>query len=309
MTGSLVIWRLSDGKRGHDNQSLGLLDALARQTPVHNHELPLKGQAWKLTCLALLGRRPANMPTPHVLIGAGHGTHVPLLVLARRYRARSIVLMKPDLPLALFSDCLIPEHDGVPPANNVLTTRGALNRIRPGSGRRRDLGIILIGGPSRHHLWDPEALIKQIRHLTAANTGTHWHVAGSRRTPEDTLRRLNDLHGVEVHPFAATTDDWLPAMLSGCTKVWVTADSVSMAYEAVSSGAATGILEVPLRSAGSRVERALRLLLDSQMAISFCDWRSGREMAAPDPPLREADRCARWILARLQTAGSVDRYG
>jgi len=299
MSGPLVIWRLSDGKRGHDNQSLGLVEALARQTPTISHELALEDQTCKITCLALIGRLPANLPAPQLLVGAGHATHLPLLALARGSRARSIVLMKPDLPLALFSDCLIPEHDNVPAADNVLTTRGALNRICPGRNRSLDLGVILIGGPSRHHLWNPEPLVEQIRRLVTASADFRWHVGGSRRTPQDTLRRLQNLSGVEVHPFADTANDWLPTMLADCTNVWVTADSVSMAYEAVSSGAATGILEVPVRSVGSRVERALRQLLDSRLAISFSDWQAGAQLAAPAEPLREADRCARWILARI----------
>jgi len=308
MSGPLVIWRLSDGKRGHDNQSLGLVEALARQISVQSHELVLTGQAWKITVLALMGRLPANVPAPQLLVGAGRATHLPLLALAHCSRARSVVLMKPDLPMALFSACLIPEHDNVSAADNVLMTHGALNRIRPGLNRNRCLGVILIGGPSRHHLWSPESLTEQIRHLLAANPEIHWHVAGSRRTPEDTLRRLNDLPGIEVQAFAATPNDWLPAMLADCANIWVTADSVSMAYEAVSSGAATGILEVPVRIAGSRVERALRQLLDRQLATSFSDWRAGTPLSAPATPLREADRCAGWLLERLQLAALVNRH-
>ncbi len=308
MTGPLVILRLSDGKRGHDNQSLGLVEALARYTPVDSHDLTLTGQACRIIRQALLGRLPPGIPIPQLVIAAGHSTHLPLLATARCGGARSIVLMKPDLPLACFSYCLIPEHDNVAKADNVLTTRGALNRISPGNRRTPDLGLILIGGPSRHHHWDTDTLVEKIRRLVTATGNIHWHVGGSRRTPADTLQILKSLPGVEVYEAADTTDDWVPTMLATATQVWVSADSVSMAYEAASSGAATGILEVPTRATGSRVERALSQLLDSKLAISFTQWQAGQALCAPAEPLSEANRCARWILQRLHDGARAEHH-
>ena len=40
-----VVWRISDGKPGHDNQSLGLVDALQRRTPVHSYDIPVRSGA------------------------------------------------------------------------------------------------------------------------------------------------------------------------------------------------------------------------------------------------------------------------
>ena len=59
---SLVIWRFSDGKAGHDNQSRGLCEALARLRPVDVVTLaPLPSGAALLT---LTGASwPANAPT------------------------------------------------------------------------------------------------------------------------------------------------------------------------------------------------------------------------------------------------------
>jgi len=299
MTAPLVIWRLADGKRGHDNQSLGLLEALARLTPCEGHDLPLAHGSMRLLCRALAGKLPPRLPAPQLLIGAGHATHLPLIALARASRAPSVVLMQPSLPVSLFSFCLIPEHDRPRAANNVLRTRGALNRIHPATRRRSDLGFILIGGPSRHHAWDSEALVAQIRELISAQPQLQWQAGGSRRTPAQTLERLRSLDGLEVHAFADTTPEWLPAMLAECTQAWVSADSVSMAFEAASSGTATGILAVPAKSPGSRVERAQQQLVDDALAIRFEDWRTGTALNPPPEPLQEAERCARWLLARL----------
>ena len=36
-----VVWRFSDGKPGHDNQSLGLVDALQRRIPIDIYDIPV----------------------------------------------------------------------------------------------------------------------------------------------------------------------------------------------------------------------------------------------------------------------------
>ena len=58
-----VIWRFSDGRPGHDNQSLGLTDALQRRMPVALHEIPvLPGQSAWLDWLS--GRFPPGRLLP-----------------------------------------------------------------------------------------------------------------------------------------------------------------------------------------------------------------------------------------------------
>ncbi|MEZ5579447.1 MAG: ELM1/GtrOC1 family putative glycosyltransferase [Candidatus Competibacteraceae bacterium] len=118
----LVVWRFSDGKAGHDNQSGGLTEALARLRPV---EIVTPQRLTPIAALLALagGRLTAwpDLPVPDLLVGAGPGTHLSLLAAQRR--ARAVVLMRPSLPLALFDLCLIPEHDTPPVRVNVLATR------------------------------------------------------------------------------------------------------------------------------------------------------------------------------------------
>ena len=124
---------MSDGRRGHDNQSLGLTEALARRAPVRTVDVPVRGGASGAVA-SLAGRPPG--PAPSLVLGAGHATHLALIIAARRQRARSVVLMNPSLPRALFDLCLVPVHDGVAEGGNVLLSLGALNRLRP--SRERD---------------------------------------------------------------------------------------------------------------------------------------------------------------------------
>lgn len=295
MASPLPIWRLSDGRRGHDNQSLGLVESLQRLVAVHCTQVSVSGTiAGALGALAARGRR-----RPSLVVGAGHATHLALIAAAHRYRARSVVLMNPSLPRRLFDLCIVPRHDGIVSGGNVLLSLGALNRMQP-ANRTRAAGeaLVLLGGPSRHHAWGDAAMLEQIRTLVAADPGLRWVAAGSPRTPPSMLAALAQVQQLTVVRFEDTNAQWLPARLARADVVWVSEDSVSMAYEAVSSGAPTGVLEVPARGGDSRVQAATRALLAAGLAIGMAQWRSGARPCAPHHPLQEADRCARALLDR-----------
>jgi mitochondrial fission protein ELM1 len=289
----LAVWRVTDGRRGHDSQSLGLIDALARRRSLDVTELPApSGAAGALSAW----RRRRAQAAPALVVGAGHATHAALLVAARARPTRSVVLMRPSLPRRLFDLCIIPAHDDVPEGGNVMLSLGALNRVVPATERDPDLGLILVGGPSRHHGWDSDALARQVGAIAAGGEG-RWLAAGSPRTPPDALARLRTLGAVQTVAVEDCGPGWLAAQLARATRVWVTEDSVSMAYEAASSGAATGVLPVPVRRPG-RVQAAVARLLRGGYALSFDDWRAGAPLSPPPEPLQEAERCARALMDR-----------
>jgi len=294
----LVIWRLLDGKPGHENQSLGLANALAARCPVTVHELPVR-RGWHAWLELLTGRCAAGtrLPAPDLLIGAGHATHVPLLACRRARGGRTVVLMRPGLPRCWFDLCLIPEHDGVCAGPGVLPTRGVLNPLRP-ADKDPDAGLILVGGPSAHYHWDEAALCRQVQAIVSRDS-RRWTVATSRRTPAATEKALAGLAGdnLVVVPSRDTAPGWLAGKLGPAAVAWVTEDSVSMLYEALTAGAACGVLPVPVRRAG-RVRAGLQGLLADGTVCAFDDWQRGRALQPPATPFDEAARCARWICTR-----------
>ena len=296
----LVLWWFSDGKAGHDNQSRGLLEALARLRPVEIVTSPLLSPAAALLALAG-GRLTAwpDLPAPNLLVGAGHGTHLSLLAARRRRGGRAVVLMRPSLPLGLFDLCLIPEHDSPPVRANVLTTRGALNRIQPSPTLEPEQGLLLIGGPSTHFGWNDTGLREQIAAVLAADPAMRWTLTTSRRTPASFLTACHDPADTRltVVPVEASGPDWLPAQLARAGQVWVSADSVSMIYEALTAGAAVGVLEVP-RKRSSRISRGLDKLAGEGWITPFADWQRHPRLKRPTQIFNEAERCARWIVAR-----------
>ena len=173
-----VVWRFSDGKAGHDSQSLGLVDALKRQTPIECYDIPVlpgAGLDW------MLGRFPAGslLPDPWLAIGAGHSTHLPLLSAKRARGGKAAVLMSPDLPKSLFDLCVIPEHDRPAAAENILVTCGSLNRMQPVYASGSNRGLLLVGGPSRHYRWDHCRVAEQVARVIRYSSVRDWVLSTS----------------------------------------------------------------------------------------------------------------------------------
>ncbi len=228
-----------------------------------------------------------EFPKPDYVISAGSSTHLVMWWLARKYDARSIVLMKPFWPMALFDWCIAPEHDFLtaPKMENLILSKGALNRVVPADGERTEKWF-LIGGPSKIHGFDETRLIARVREL--AGDG-EWQVADSRRTPGDFLKRLkNEIPDLTIFPHQETKHGWLAEKLSSAAEVWVTEDSVSMVYEALTGGAKVGVLEMPRLKPDARVIRGLEKL----KAEGYLMGGTAKKMEV----LAEADRCAGMIL-------------
>lgn len=249
----------------------------------------------------------AALPDPDLIIGAGHGTHLAMLAARRARGGKTVVLMKPSLPTAWFDLCLIPEHDNPPAAGNILKTQGPLNTVAPAATRDPDRGILLLGGPSRRHGWDEEGLLGQIRRITDAGSGD-WYLADSARTPETTRRRLGLIrrHNIEYLPFSETGRERLERALATSARAWVSEDSMSMIYEALTAGAAVGILSLPLRRR-DRISEAVRRLAEQGWVTPYRDWREGADLRPLPAPLDEAGRCARLVIETLGAESAAVR--
>jgi mitochondrial fission protein ELM1 len=275
---AVVVWAFTDGKAGHENQTRGLLAALAHRHPVDARWIHVPAYASVLSSLMTRRFLPGvGLPPPDLLVGAGHRTHLPLLAARRAHGGRTIVLMKPSLPRAWFDLCVIPEHDSVTGAN-VLSTRGALNPVEPGSKNAR-AGLILIGGPSRHHGWSEDEILSQVETIVPARA-YRLGTTTSRRTQSATtaLLRTLTLKNLTVVPVTETGPGWLSERLTSAAQVWVTEDSVSMVYESLTANAATGVLSVPAKRE-SRIARGIAALTRDGLVTRFADWQRGHNCA------------------------------
>ena len=127
--GRTVIWRFVDGKPGHEKQSAGLIQGVESIRPIEVHEIDVRFKAfyWRQIRRFLLRDTP-DLPPPDLLVGVGHRTHLPLFLACLVCGGRSVVLMKPTLPLGFFDLLFVPEHDrGSPQDERCVDTRHRLS--------------------------------------------------------------------------------------------------------------------------------------------------------------------------------------
>ncbi len=295
----MIVWVVKDGKPGHENQVMGLVDAMAERCPVEVHAIRPLSFLGALVAIAFR-RSPADkrLPQPDFIIGAGHATHMTLLAARRASRGKAIVLMKPSLPCRWFDLCIVPTHDQPEKSSQVFQTRGVLNRMRAAAMKDPARGLILIGGESRHGDWRNADIVRQIQAVVEQDRQVQWTLTTSRRTPDNFLPQLAiEANNLTVVPEAKTGPGWLQQRLAESAWAWVTEDSVSMLYESLTAGTAVGVLEISNKK-DSRVIRGVHALQAEGLVTFFTDWLARPRLTLPRTPFNEAARCAEEILRR-----------
>ena len=291
------IWYLVDGKPGHLNQLLGLLSALEKKIQIDAHEIAIQDVKanffnWLLSQVSL----PLGIGSPDLIIGAGHRTHWPLLALSKKTTAKSLLLMRPSLPLRFFDFICAPLHDQLPEKENFLSTNGAINQIEP-SEKIINTGMILIGGLSTHAKWDTDSILEQLYELLNETPNIHWVLTTSRRTPENFIKKIIAQRNLEIVPWQQSEKNWLPEKIATVEQVWVTPDSISMLYEALTAGAKVGVFQ--LKTIPTRVSIAIQKLIKNNRISEFSVWKMDKKWNIKNTHLNEAERCANWLLKQM----------
>ena len=310
MSQSLTIWYITDNKPGHLNQLKGLAQQLnhrSNQAGFQLNEHWITYNSPKLNWRSLFGKKPdiASANAPSMVIGAGHKTHLKLLAVGLKFNAYTAVLMRPSLPLNLFDAAIIPEHDRPPRRRNILETRGVLNTVQPKerkeSSQKSQNGLMLVGGESKHYLWNSEQIINQINEILNQEPSIQWTLSNSRRTPAEFLGQLNTIKpkNLRIVDCEQTDANWLPHQIDNASKVWVSPDSVSMVYEAITSGSPTGLFTLPIQKI-NRINSGIQQLVQEKMVTEFAQWESHKELTEPAQSLWESDRAAKWLLEQFQ---------
>jgi mitochondrial fission protein ELM1 len=181
---------------------------------------------------------------------------------------------------------------------------GPPNTVVSGTGHQHDRGLILVGGlDKKSHLWNTSEAVKQIKIILEKNQDIQWRISSSPRTPEDTCRKLENLAAstlqVSFFRSAETPAGWVEEEYARNGTVWVTADSISMVYEALSAGCSVGIMPVKWLQQENKFQKSLDILKEKKMIVDFDEWNTGAIMPVPPAkPFNEAARCAQEILRR-----------
>ena len=315
----LTIDAYFDGRPGHEKQTLGILNALGGMTPIVFNSLKVSVSSsdyvknWIAYLFSfLLPVRSVRKSFPvDLIIGTGSHTHLPMLLAKKsRYggsghKPRTVTCMTPDVLLRKeFDLCFIPMHDDPAMADNVFITLGPPNTVTFSHEHKQDRGLILLGGiDPKSHFWKSDVTVAQIRNIVDRTPTILWTISSSPRTPENTCASMAVLatanKNVSFFRASETPPGWIEIQYAMNRNVWVTADSVSMVYEALTAGCSVGVLPVEWVHHDNKFMKSLNFLARSEMIITYDAWQNGTPMPPPkEKVLNESERCAGEILKR-----------
>lgn len=301
-----------EGRPGHEKQSMAIALALKELTAAEIRQVQvtvsgISGHVAGLCRLLLLpqGGCETACGETDLLLGTGSKTHVALLACKKKYGIPAVTCMAPEPYLRPWFDlCCIPRHDGVDAAPNIFFTDGPPVMSGPQLIRDPGCGLILIGGEdSRSHVWDETNVVACIRDTVESRGDIHWRVSSSPRTPETTVQMVRELAAcranVDFFHFRDTPRGWVEEQYARATYAVVTADSVSMIYEAVTAGCKVGVLPVQWQNSSNKFKTSLAYLEKGQLIVPYgADF--GRQLEeCTAGRFNEARRCAEEIVHRF----------
>ncbi len=290
---SAVVWRITDGKKGHEKQTQALVQGL-NALPAHTIEefiLPSTSTFSLATTL----------PLPDLIFGAGHATHIPMLICRLFFGGRTVLLMKPSIPAIFFDLVFVPQHDVCTSLGNVHVTEGVLT---PSLENQPDptCGVILLGGTNRHFEWNSSEMIREVKEIAGKNPTKTWTVCDSPRTPVDCLAAIEPTKNIAKKPWKETNETFLTELLAQSSETWVTCDSVTMLYEALATRAQVGVLMLAPNKTHARSNKLLRGIMKLNASQRVHLSTSGYELDQANLlPLADSEvhRCSEIVARQL----------
>jgi len=309
----LMITAFLDGSPGHEKQTRGILGALEKLTRIEIQYRKLSAwsswsliKQWAATSLGRPGRlpEPGHSQSVDLIIGTGSKTHLPMLHLKQKTSTPVVTCMTPNAIFRSKIDlCLIPQHDRPTPGQNVFCTMGPPNLSRNTGEHDSNRGLILIGGrDEKSHTWSTQRVLAQVAGVLDLESTIHWTISSSPRTPLNTILELELLSAktgrIDFFRAENTPAGWIEQAYEQNRWAWVTADSISMIYEALSAGCRVGILPVKWKKKTNKFQDSIDTLIQEGYVTTY-DSRQALNRDLPAPAvLDESTRCAREILNR-----------
>ena len=290
---------VTDGKAGHRSQALGLYQALQRlsQQALSFEEITAESLS-RFNLFLARGHKqhPLIQQQPDYIFSVGSHTQLKALLLGQVFpQAKTVVLMKPKFPLQWFDYVIVPQHDGLAEQDNVIVTQGALNPIVNEKRHQKKRILIALGGASKRHQWNEAKVLQAIEKIVQDNKKSEIILTTSRRTPKDFLSSLHEktfAKNLQIFPVDDTPQGWIFEQMQLAEAVWVTEDSVSMLYEALTAGCKVGVIEID-RLKQDRITQSVDQLLKK----GWVSHASQLNLLGLAKPLKEADRVATYLLA------------
>jgi len=315
---TLTCFVISDGRRGIENQALGLAEAASALRPLEiiPHHIE-NGAAFKAASPMLqfaMKSKPADYrlkgAPPQMAIGCGRQAIAPLLALKKHApETFTIYVQDPRMDTDRFDLIIAPEHDNLT-GPNVEFMIGSPNRVTKAEIAGRTLSFekklnelpmpraaMLIGGTSKTH---DLGKAEHKAHMGAAqdliSQGYSLLVTTSRRTPDWAIKDYQALISGTEKSWGYFGDGPNPyfAFIGGADILLVTEDSTNMLTEAASTGKI--VFTLPMQGKAGKFQ-TLYESLEKRCNIRPYD---GDLTAEAYKPLRETQRIAERLWAHYE---------
>lgn len=228
-SGKIPVVIISDGKPGHENQSLGIAEQLPNADILllrHTLKESLFEALLRLQIRFSIGTKSnpekflsrifkaeeiqrIKQHKPKAIISAGTLSAAPCIAVGYLTGAVSCVCMKPSfLPLDMFDLAVVPAHDNPPDKPNIFVTLAAPNRVTPEllesesqnwsnefPPDERNVISWIVGGPSSSVKFEGNHVLKGIESTLAWASDNGWSVwlSTARRTPIELENEIENL--------------------------------------------------------------------------------------------------------------------
>ncbi len=252
----LKIWLITDGKQGDEQQCIGLAKALGYDYK-SIHIKPRAPFTWFMPFGPIdpkddpkYEKSPIAPPFPDIAIASGRRAvaYLRRIKVASHGKCFTVFLKDPRIGTKAADLIWVPEHDKLK-GSNVFTTLTSPHNIQlknlnkaAQDQRLSSLNLpriaVLLGGNSSAYEFNDSDCDKLAQILyDIAKTGASLMVSASRRTPSTLINSVRKITETTNGFFWDGTDENpLTSMLSLADHIIVTADSVNMVGEAVSTG-------------------------------------------------------------------------
>ena len=318
-----TCWVISDGRRGIENQALGLAEAASRIEALDIQCYVIEnGKAFTAASPRLqfaLKSNPIDYGLPKVLpdlaIGCGRQAIAPLLAIKKTSPSVfTAYVQDPRIGPDNFDVVFAPQHDTLT-GSNVEVMIGSPNRITNTLMIAQTLNFtqklealpmprvaMLIGGPSKTHKFSKS---NHAAHLDAArhalSSGYSLLITVSRRTPTSILKDYKLLASDHQNVWLYDGEGENPyyAFLGGADIILATEDSTNMLTEACATGKT--VFRLPMSGQPSKFDTLYNELQSRCNVARF----SGNFIGKPYEPLLETPRAATQLWAHFHRRGAV----
>ena len=271
---------VTDGKPGHENQSKAFCSALGYDFDCVRAGYPTrihKAISYIVDRLGLVLDFPFTIEKTDgyyaAVVCTGSTAFYPGKIAARRRGIPVAAILFPSGYKKLNFDCILaPVFDRPPDYPNIiqipvnLTSNNAdfyevgIAAFRERHTPSRPAVAVIVGGPNAIASMTPDAMRRDLDRLFALTEGRERWVTTSRRTPPE-VEAVIDTYPFDYKLiFSRDTFNPIPAFVTLCERLFVTADSTGMISEAVTRGTAAVEVLMNLKGDSSKFARFIHNL-------------------------------------------------